>query len=43
MNKKEIKRREEKEENKKKKRPKNYIKKEKPNKIRAYGRAAGTP
>jgi len=42
MNKKEIKRREEKEENNKKKRPKNYIKKEKPKKIRAYGRT-GTP
>jgi hypothetical protein len=38
MNKKEIKRREEKEENNKKKRPRNYIKKEKLKKIRAYGR-----
>jgi hypothetical protein len=42
MNKKEIKRREEKEEKNKKKRPKNYIKKEKPKKIRVYGRI-GTP
>jgi hypothetical protein len=38
MNMKKLKRREEKEENIKKKRCKNYIKKEKLNKIRMYGR-----
>ena len=38
MNKKKLKRREEKEENNKKKRSKSYTKKEKPKKVRTYGR-----